>query len=195
MAKLDDNFNFEQDGKTYNLYSLPDDFTIKGDVNLSNQGLSELPNLSKVKVEGDFWCCYNQLTTLEGAPREVGGHFDCNSNTLTSLKGAPLKVGENFRCYNNRLESLYGITPQISGDIFCDQETAKKYGLQRNIFEADKLYDNQLFQRELVKKRCKELITRNKRKEREAKDAEWHKKHKAGYKAFKKKFKPGGRED
>ena len=32
---------------------------------------------------GNFDCSENQLTSLEGAPREVGGNFDCNMNPIS----------------------------------------------------------------------------------------------------------------
>jgi hypothetical protein len=53
-----------------------------------------------------FHCSYNQLTSLEGAPREVPGNFSCRNNQLTSLRGAPKEVGRNFFCLNNPLPKL-----------------------------------------------------------------------------------------
>ncbi len=120
MAEINDKFEFEQDGKTYNLYNLPDGFVIEGDVDLSKKGLTELPDLSKVTVEGCFWCYKNQLTTLRGAPQEVGGDFYCNNNQLTSLTGAPQKVGRYFRCDNNKLTSLQGAPQEVGGDFYCN---------------------------------------------------------------------------
>jgi hypothetical protein len=32
------------------------------------------------KVDGTFLCDNNQLTSLEGAPKEVGGDFNCAKN-------------------------------------------------------------------------------------------------------------------
>ena len=87
---------FEQDGKTYNLYDLPKGFVIEGDLDLSNKGLTELPDLSEVVVNGDFSCANNKLTSLKGAPKEVGGDFSCAHNQLTSLEGAPKEVGGDF---------------------------------------------------------------------------------------------------
>ena len=48
-------------------------------------------------------CSNNQLTTLEGAPKEVSGWFDCSDNQLTTLEGAPKLVSSHFYCYNNPL--------------------------------------------------------------------------------------------
>jgi len=50
------------------------------------------------KVTGSFDCSHNKLTSLVGAPQEVGEDFYCDRNQLTSLVGAPQKVGENFHC-------------------------------------------------------------------------------------------------
>ena len=53
--------------------------------------------------DGDFCCSNNQLTSLDGAPKEVGGIFDCSGNKLTSLDGAPKEVGGGFYCEHNQL--------------------------------------------------------------------------------------------
>ncbi|MBE6451528.1 MAG: hypothetical protein E7016_06160, partial [Alphaproteobacteria bacterium] len=112
---------FEQDGKTYNLYDMPKGFVIKGDLDLSDKGLTELPDLSEVVVKGDFCCYNNKLTSLEGAPKEVGGVFKCNANNLTSLKGAPQRVGGRFDCLFNQLTSLEGAPQEVGGDFDCDK--------------------------------------------------------------------------
>ena len=41
------------------------------------------------KVDGWFYCSYNALKSLDGAPKEVGGSFFCDHNKLTTLEGAP----------------------------------------------------------------------------------------------------------
>ena len=115
----------KQNGKTYNLYDLPDGFVIKGDVDLSEKGLTELPNLSKVTVKGNFNCSNNQLTSLTGAPRKVGGYFRCSDNQLTSLNGAPQEVGGDFRCDNNKLTTLQGASQKVGGDFECSDNQLK----------------------------------------------------------------------
>jgi len=75
---------------------------VDGKVNLYNRGITKLP-LKFGYVSGDFDCSRNQLTSLEGAPREVGGHFYCSNNELTSLVGAPEDVGGYFYCYCSTL--------------------------------------------------------------------------------------------
>ena len=52
-------------------------------------------------MRGNFDCYSNQLTSLEGAPQEVGGYFDCRNNQLTSLEGAPREVRGDFDCHWN----------------------------------------------------------------------------------------------
>ena len=70
-----------------------------GDINCSNQNLTSLEGAPE-EVGGSFYCYDNELTSLEGAPRIVGGDFSCSDNKLTSLKGAPEKVGGRFWCKN-----------------------------------------------------------------------------------------------
>ena len=66
------------------------------------KSLTEIP-IKFRKVDGNFDCFSNQLTSLEGAPLEVMGGFWCSLNKLTSLQGAPSTVGGPFMC--NLLDS------------------------------------------------------------------------------------------
>ena len=119
MADLIDTITIMQDGKVWNLNDLPDGFVIKGDLDLSDKELEKLPDLSKVTVEGNFNCDNNFLTSLEGAPKEVGGSFDCSHNYLTSLEGIPEKVGGSFDCSHNQLTSLEGAPKEVGGSFGC----------------------------------------------------------------------------
>ena len=100
-------------------YTINEDSTIDvdGDVDLDRNRLTKLP-LKFRNVSGDF-SCFNQLTSLSGAPLSVGRDFSCNLNKLISLEGSPLSVGGNFYCDNNQLKSLSGISGRISGGIYC----------------------------------------------------------------------------
>ena len=49
-----------------------------------------------MRFGGDFFCEFNQLTNLIGAPHTVGGFFDCRHNPLTSLKGIPKTIEGSF---------------------------------------------------------------------------------------------------
>ena len=108
-----------QDGKLYDIYNLPKNFVVKGDLDLSCMGLTELPNLGTVTVRGSFYCNNNQLTSLVGAPESVGGDFYCEDNQLTSLVGAPKSVGGDFSCRNNKLTSLVGAPKSVGGYFYC----------------------------------------------------------------------------
>jgi hypothetical protein len=91
---------------------------VNGDVFLYNKGLTKLP-LKFGKVTGYFGCNDNQLTTLEGGPREVGGDFDCYNNQLITLEGGPISVGGGFYCRNNKLITLEGSPREVGGDFSC----------------------------------------------------------------------------
>ena len=71
------------------------------------------------KITGNFDCSGLNLTSLKGAPTEVGGWFGCHNNRITSLKGAPQTVGKYFTCQNNQLTSLEGAPKTIGGVFSC----------------------------------------------------------------------------
>ena len=120
----------------------------KGDLNLSDMNLVELPailsnvttvggyfacDFNKLKslsgapqhVVGHFYCYSNQLESLSGAPQRVDGYFFCYSNQLTSLSGAPQHVGGHFYCSYNELESLSGAPQRVDGDFYCENNAVK----------------------------------------------------------------------
>jgi len=86
-------------------------------INLSSLHLTVLPDLSDVKIYGDFYCSENYLIDLTGAPLTVRGNFVCSRSNLTSLSGAPHEVGGKFFCSDNNLINLIG-APHIVGDSF-----------------------------------------------------------------------------
>ena len=91
---------------------------IKRNFDCSELGLTSLRG-APTEVGGDFSCSYNQLTSLKGAPQTVGGDFSCSENLLTSLEGAPKKVGGSFTCDNNQLTSLEGAPQEVGGNFDC----------------------------------------------------------------------------
>jgi hypothetical protein len=98
-----------------------EDFYIEDEnVYCSNSKLTSLMGAPQ-EVGGDFDCYENQLTSLEGAPKEVGGNFSCYNNKLTSLKGSPQKIGKNFVCFNNKLTSLKGSPQKIGRNFDCSE--------------------------------------------------------------------------
>jgi hypothetical protein len=92
---------------------------VSGDVYLYKKDLKELP-LKFGKVSGYFDCSYNELTTLEGAPKVVGGGFYCHNNQLTTLEGAPKEVGGSFDCNSNQLITLEGAPKEVGGGFYFD---------------------------------------------------------------------------
>jgi len=92
---------------------------VKRDFYCTGENLTDFKGVRFGVVEGDFNCHNNQLTTLEGAPHEVGGNFDCDNNQLTTLEGAPRKVGDIFGCRGNQLTSLVGAPHEVGSDFYC----------------------------------------------------------------------------
>ena len=93
-----------------------DGYVLLNNKNLTN--LSKLPFKFR-NVNGDFSCCNNQLTTLDGCPRIVKGDFDCSYNKLVNLKGGPKQVGGHYLCYDNELTSLEGLPKKLSLKLYC----------------------------------------------------------------------------
>ena len=54
-----------------------------------------------------FSCFYNNLTTLEYAPKEVGGGFYCSSNNLLDVEAlVKCRIGGNLDIDNNPIFNL-----------------------------------------------------------------------------------------
>ena len=97
--------------------------SVNGNVEVKNKNIISLTNgiFIWTNIKGNFICEYcTSLTSLEGAPKEVGGDFDCEYCTsLISLKGAPKKVGGDFSCFScHSLTSLEG-APEVVGGFDC----------------------------------------------------------------------------
>ena len=91
---------------------------------ITNYKLTEFPSYIRFgTVRYGFYCkdC-RSLTSLEGAPKEVGGSFVCRyCSSLASLEGAPKEVGGDFYCdYCSSLKSLEGAPKEVGGDFYCD---------------------------------------------------------------------------
>jgi hypothetical protein len=101
-------------------YTINEDGSIDvdGNVDLSFSNLSKLP-LKFVRVTGSFVCRFNQLTTLEGCPKQVGGSFTCDNNKLTTLEGCPKEVGGGFYCDDNQITTLLGCPEYVRGNFWC----------------------------------------------------------------------------
>jgi 2'-5' RNA ligase len=121
---------------------------IKGDVNIGHKNLKKITDIfdfSKYKVTGDFFCHSNQLTSLQGAPKEVGGNFYCDHTQLTSLQGAPQEVGGSFNCNNNQLTSLQGAPQKVGGYFNCyNNQLTSLQGAPKEVGGIFNCYNNQL---------------------------------------------------
>ena len=100
---------------------------VDGDVNLFSLGLTQLP-LKFNKVTGNFDCGSNDLTSLEGCPKDVVGNFDCQDNKLTSLEHSPSKIAGHFNCNDNQLSSLEYCTDKVGGSYYyCKNDFPKTF--------------------------------------------------------------------
>ena len=94
---------------------------VNGGMNLNFNGrkLDRLP-LKFGRVNGNFYCSHNKLTSLEGCPSYVGGNFYCSHNKLTTLEGCPSYVGRYFSCSHNQLTSLEGGPKEVGSGFSCN---------------------------------------------------------------------------
>jgi len=91
---------------------------VGGDFNCHSNQLTTLQGCPR-EVVGSFSCQINKLTTLQDGPKEVGGFYDCSYNMLTNLQGAPREIGGSFWCADNQLTSLQGGPREVAGDYGC----------------------------------------------------------------------------
>jgi len=108
--------------KQYNIrnYTINNDGSIDVSefTNLSEKRLMKLPlKFNKITNGSDFYCSYNDLTSLKGSPVEVDGGFFCGQNNLTSFKYAPKIIRYSFNCSNNKINS-FEYFPSYIGDLF-----------------------------------------------------------------------------
>ena len=117
---------------------------ITGNFSCYNLGLTSLKG-APIEVGGWFDSSWNKLTSLKGAPQEVGESFICPYNQLTSLKGAPQKIGWSFDCFKNQLTSLEGVPKEIEGNFDCsNNKLTSLEGAPQIVGRGFYCYDNQL---------------------------------------------------
>lgn len=95
---------------------------VPGSIDISKKSLTQLPDLSRVVVNGGFNCNHNGLTSLKGSPQTVGS-FYCSGNHLTSLEYGPQTVAESFYCPYNNLATLKG-APARCLEFWCHKNPA-----------------------------------------------------------------------
>ena len=93
---------------------------VDGSVILSSELLTIIP-LKFGTVTRDFDCYNNKLTSLEGAPKEVGRDFDCHNNQLTSLVGCPEVIGGDINCRFNKITDFKGVSEFFEGLFYCEE--------------------------------------------------------------------------
>lgn len=89
-----------------------------GSFDCSKRQLTSLQG-SPEKVNIDFSCFGNVVTTLHGGPKETGGYYNCSFNRLTDLQGSAQNVGGNFYCHDNKLTTLQGAPKEVGGSFNC----------------------------------------------------------------------------
>ena len=89
---------------------------VTGDFIVNGCGLTSLFGAPR-EVGRDFDVSNNKLTNLQGCPRKVPGIFNISNNNITSLDGAPEVLGDDFYADNNLLTNLQGFPRSVAGDI------------------------------------------------------------------------------
>jgi len=80
------------------------------------------PETGEVDVDGDFDCSGRNFKDFKGVRfGTVGQNFYCDNNHLTSLEGAPQEVGGDFFCYDNPVTSI------SLKKIFSHMKSGKSY--------------------------------------------------------------------
>ena len=127
---------------------------VDGNVDLYDKGLTKLP-LKFNKVNGDFNCSYNKLTSLEGSPVEVNGDFDCHNNNLTSFEYAPKIIRGTFNCQFNNIKSFEYFPKFVKGDFYCiGNRIYQVWDLFRDTTKIELLNDFDIFRDEDTNQPC-----------------------------------------
>ena len=86
---------------------------VRGKWNLNDEGV--------VDIDGDFDCFNKELADFKGINfGKINGDFNCSYNNLTSLEGCPKEVGEVFYLVSNE-----GVSPEILKLIFSKMKVIK----------------------------------------------------------------------
>lgn len=100
------------------IINIDDTVDVDGDVNLSYKRLEFIP-VKFNRVNGDFICSNNILTSLKNSPVYVGGSFRCGYNAIDSLDHSPLIVNGMYDVSHNRVTSFLG-APKTADYIKAD---------------------------------------------------------------------------
>lgn len=140
FCRNDQIYFVNDDGLIQNITDLPDNTEIPA-VCFRKHNISHLPDMSKLRITGNFVISESNMGSLKGIPKFIQGHvlvrnnkltslqdgptyvgksFYCDFNELTSLKGAPNKINGTFSCEHNRLSTLIGGPEEVSENFICD---------------------------------------------------------------------------
>jgi len=76
-------------------------------------------NMSDKVWKGNIYLTWVQLTSLEGAPKEVKGDFECYGNNLKNLKYTPKVVQGDFICSTNDIATFIELPKIVNGNFDC----------------------------------------------------------------------------
>ena len=145
---------------TYEIDPKTLDINSNSDIEIINKDITEIPGYIHFgTIRGNFNCSNCNLTSLEGAPKEVGGDFGCAyCNSLISLKGSPKEVGGGFGCsYCDNLTSLKGAPKEVGGPFYCSwcRNLTSLKGAPEKVGESFSCYNcGKKFTKDDVKKVC-----------------------------------------
>ena len=74
-------------------YTINDDLTVDvdSDVDICDKNLTEIP-VKFNKINGNFYCFYNKLTSLKGCPTTINGNFYCSYNKLEDINDLDIEI-------------------------------------------------------------------------------------------------------
>ncbi|GAB5387937.1 MAG: hypothetical protein Alpg2KO_09050 [Alphaproteobacteria bacterium] len=121
---------------------------IKGNLNLANYELEEVPDFTAYDVDGDMMLDGNKLQHLGKLPykvtgnfsaignqlyincstlKEVGGNYIVDDNKIGTLIVGPEKVGGKYSARNNRLDSMNGLPEVLEGDLLLSSNNITNF--------------------------------------------------------------------
>ncbi|MBO5705045.1 MAG: hypothetical protein J6R99_03445 [Alphaproteobacteria bacterium] len=103
----------------YDINNLPRNLTVKGDIDLSGRDLTQLPDMSGLRIVGDFIVSNNKLKNLDGSPHCVDGDYMCDFNELESIDNVSDIIRGTFNCSNNKLRKVSVVFKHIGGDFIA----------------------------------------------------------------------------
>jgi hypothetical protein len=64
-------------------------------------------------VNGSYYCGFNKLRSLKGAPLRIKGDFSCQGNLIDDIGELPTHVNGYLNIENNKFTSLRGIDKHV----------------------------------------------------------------------------------